>query len=464
MYYALCMISGIMSLFTRMVYYDTVFQRSSHFHIIRFLLSSTIFECILFLNTIVMAGNYSPAKGLLMMAGNFTVNYVLSMFYTNGKYLFRLIMAFSMQGINIVAEFGAVSILSSIHSDFQNSSGIVQDASVTVISGILSFFIILIISLLWKYRSQSVSLQYVALILGVPLSTGVLVILLPYSAYVNGKYSNQLLLTFQVLLMLNIFNYIAINAMLKQTLMKQELILQSKQLQFQSDKYEQISNAYRDTRRILHEMKRFNSFISSCAKKNECEKILDFLNENETVLEKRFIKINSGNLVIDTFISNLDSIANDIGITYSQEILVDKDDIPLNDYDLCIILGNLVDNCLNSCKTQIQNGLPAAETFISIKIYTKQNFFVLNAKNSTMIHPSEPSSSELYHGFGISNIKELVEKHNGVYFSTIEKDNYETTISLPILRDSTGSMIHPLDKITPVPPPNRPKPLILSRL
>ena len=56
-------------------------------------------------------------------------------------------------------------------------------------------------------------------------------------------------------------------------------------------------------------------------------------------LESRYCTINTGNLVIDAFVSNLLLQTKAQGITLHTNLKFDKATIPVNDYHLTIILG-----------------------------------------------------------------------------------------------------------------------------
>ena len=452
MYYILCIISSFMNLFSRMVYYDTVFSKKQNSKRIYFWLASIAAEIILYFNTILLAGIYSTAKALITISVCLIINYSLTLFYQDAKFLYRFLMAVSLQAIYMLAEIGSGGLLCIAWTGFTQSSGIVQNALVTVLSGIVSFFIILVISTFWKNNADTIALPSAFLTLATPLCSIILIAILPYDILITSDYIDRLFPIFQILLLLNMINYHAINSMLKQARMKMDLLQQSKQLKFQSDKYEQISNAYRNTRRIVHEVKRYNSYITACAEQNDCDKILQFVRESGNDIEERFIKINTGNLVIDTLISNLYSSTTEASIKCSTEINIDKDDIPVNDYDLCIILGNLIDNCMNACKKLLHNSEHETDAHISLKMYTKQNFFVIYAENSTSSQViTGKTTNNLYHGFGISNIQETVTKYHGAFYCSEEAGIFESTVSIPILRDSAGNM-HPIETLdTPVP-------------
>ncbi len=57
-------------------------------------------------------------------------------------------------------------------------------------------------------------------------------------------------------------------------------------------------------------------------------------------------------------------------------------------------------------------------------------------------NPSHSESvSQLTHGYGLINVRNIVEKYNGLYYQETADGKYSTTVSIPILRDSVGAII-----------------------
>lgn len=95
-------------------------------------------------------------------------------------------------------------------------------------------------------------------------------------------------------------------------------------------------------------------------------------------LESRYCTINTGNLVIDAFVSNLLLQTKAQGITLHTNLKFDKSTIPVNDYHLTIILGNLLDNALNACRGQIGAN-------IKVAVRTVDGTFTIHVANTYVI-------------------------------------------------------------------------------
>ncbi len=107
-------------------------------------------------------------------------------------------------------------------------------------------------------------------------------------------------------------------------------------------------------------------------KKGNYDVIEDYLKKSMEDIEQSYNRINTGNLVIDAFVSNHMSIAEKENIEFRTDIQVSLSNIQIDDYDFSIILGNLLDNCLNACR-EIQVPAPR-QIEVSIRTTSKELF------------------------------------------------------------------------------------------
>lgn len=126
------------------------------------------------------------------------------------------------------------------------------------------------------------------------------------------------------------------------------------------------------------------------------------------------------------------SAAREEGIKVSLNI-----DIPpgleLNEFDITIILGNLLDNALKACRE-----LSGEERYIELDLGYKPDYLVVKVKNP-MVGKVDlekkrirvGSSQEGKHGFGLNNIENLVKKHDG--FMKIEQKNNSFKVNIALL-------------------------------
>lgn len=306
------------------------------------------------------------------------------------------------------------------------------DYIMNFITKIITFIMIVITFLIMNSRKKNYSIQYSLLILLTPVVSIITLLAVGYPN-VDSIQSLALQVTAVVgLLFLNIANYFLLNNLLlsKELKAKEEQLLQ--QIKYQSEKYEMISVAYRDTRRLIHDTKKHYFFIKNALQKQKNEIICDYIDKELSALDNKHITVNCGNLVIDSFVGYYIQLAGQESITFDTKIRISPQLVPLDDYDLCIIIGNLLENSIKASR----NIHILTKRNILFEAYTSETEFVLHISNAVSENPynsyNSGNDAELYHGFGIENVEKTVAKYEGVYTHERKDGRYSSIIVIPL--------------------------------
>lgn len=433
-FYIIQFFADILKIVARRNYYNSFFCCSQSVKKCSlFWFFSILSEFVLFYFSHIFSGSKTINRALFFILINCCINLSLTLFYEVKKLSHRILIAFSLQAINQVSEIIMGSLLFAIIPKLFEESSEIQDTYVIVCSGILSFLILTFISALCKIKISIISHRHLFLMCSTPLASVSILLLLPYQIIVSQDNCFRIICILAILLVVNIINHYLLQDIIYQANLEMIISNQQNQLSYQSEKFSQLSSAYKETRRIVHEVKRYNSYVTSCVHKKEYDKIIDFIQESSKELEERFVTINTGNLVIDTFITNYDSMAKEKGIPFYCDIKIDKDDIPINDYDLCIVLGNLIDNSFNEAESFFSGASAYKDFYITTKLLTTEKFFVIHVANPITNCKKKPTGKPaLEHGFGIINVQEIVKKYKGLYFQNTDNGIFETTVSIPV--------------------------------
>lgn len=128
--------------------------------------------------------------------------------------------------------------------------------------------------------------------------------------------------------------------------------------------------------------------------------------------------------------------ANDFGVN----LTVNTDEnfgVLIDDYDLCRVLCNLIDNALNAAK-ESEN-----DKICDFNITINEENIIVNSKNSFEATKQKKPYESILHGNGIGIIKEITSKYDGKYSAKQENNIWYTNILLNN---------QPANKATP--PPN----------
>ena len=137
--------------------------------------------------------------------------------------------------------------------------------------------------------------------------------------------------------------------------------------------------------------------------------------------------IKTGNRMADAILNSKLSVATKNGITVKAEAKIPVS-LTVSELDLCIIIGNLLDNAIDACME-----LPVEKRLIRIYMEMKGNFLYLaltntsGGKKKTNFHSTKGEG----HGFGISRMDAVVEKYGGYITRASEDEAFSTEVLLP---------------------------------
>ena len=367
--------------------------------------------------------------------------FILCLFFTSSLKA-KLYMTLLFQTLAALGEAIFTFLFTKLTPDFYAESDTTFMYSVMNIGSKSSLFLLcLLSSILLRKKSTTVSTEYKLLVLSTPIISIIIYVCLPIQQIfeIDTVFFYKLLIC--CLALLNIINYILIQKEYASTALKYTNAQMEEQICFQKEKYEQLSESYRQSRRIIHDLKKQYFCINEYVDNAEYDKLKAFTKEAVRDIESTYSKYNTGNLVIDSFLTNYDTLAAKNHIQFVAKLGVTYNRIPVNDYDLCVILGNMLDNCLKAC---IAN--PSSENFIHIAIATTENDkFTIHCENTTaegtsLAHIHANRQNSLYHGYGLTNIRNTAEKYHGFFTYSVETLFY-MDLMIPIIEKSKRIML-----------------------
>ncbi|SQC02779.1 membrane-associated ATP-binding domain-containing protein [Clostridium tetanomorphum] len=159
---------------------------------------------------------------------------------------------------------------------------------------------------------------------------------------------------------------------------RQKNLLMEQQFKLQIDHSKNVESVYSGIRRIMHDMNNHLICLRNLAENKNIEEITKYLDTLGQTVSKLDCKIKTGNTVSDAVINEKYNIAKLEGIEFICDFLIPKVLI-LNSVDLCIILGNALDNALEACM-RIQDENIHKKIFISS--YLRDLYLIIEISNS----------------------------------------------------------------------------------
>lgn len=322
-----------------------------------------------------------------------------------------------------------------IISYFMYQSEITNEYSYTITMNLMSKLFLLIFVLLFTIICRKSYRQYPAayniLLFITPILSLSVLIIMPLSK--DYIYSNMsfYVVVWIFLTLLNVI-YLTLIEKLSESynnkMIAEEL---QRQLIYQKEKYIQLGESYKTCRRLIHDIKHHNEMMKKYIRDGKYDDLDNYLSDFTNDLEKTYARFNTGNLVIDALLSNYSDLLKSSGIEFKTDLELDITRIPVSDYELSIIIGNLLDNSFKAVK-DFNNHNKFVSVIIHIGKNDKFTIIIENSYNKNISDNTSVSEKNLMHGYGINNVKSVVEHNHGIIQIDAE-DTYKTTIIIPII-------------------------------
>ncbi|MCM1027977.1 MAG: GHKL domain-containing protein [Roseburia sp.] len=195
--------------------------------------------------------------------------------------------------------------------------------------------------------------------------------------------------------------------------------------------YAEVENMYRTMRGWRHDWHNHIQALSAQLDSGEYEKARKYLDEiNESILTIDTV-LKTGNTMADAILNSKISLMKNMQIEVEAQAQVPAS-LSVPDVELCIIIGNLLDNAMEACSR-----LAPGNRFVHIYIHVKGALLYMCFTNSAgkkqhKIGSLFLSSKGKEHGFGLVRVDSLVAKNGGYLTRASEDGGYTTEVTLPL--------------------------------
>lgn len=256
--------------------------------------------------------------------------------------------------------------------------------------------------------------------------------------------SNFIPLVISTLLIL--FTYYLIGNAIYQTRRNQQA---EKQLALQREHYHNLNESINTMKTIRHDLRHH---LVTC---------LEFLNKNNSVAAEHYLSqlcSHYDDTAIVKVCSNHSAdalLCHYLKLAKQQEIVVHTnlhlpEDLSIDDQDLCVILGNCLENAIEACGKIPKDQL----RFIDIKTSIAKGHLVIKISNSFSCSVKRQgdgfvsSKSGDEHGIGLSSVKALTAKYHGYCSIYFEQQVFKIAVSLKFPETAAESQSYKVSRRT----------------
>ena len=198
------------------------------------------------------------------------------------------------------------------------------------------------------------------------------------------------------------------------------------------EQMEEMNGIYMTMRGWRHDYHNHMQTIKAHLETEQVAEATGYLDRMEDALEQIDFEYKTGNIGVDAILNSKLSIAK----KHNMEIKCDavlSGEITIPQIDLCVLLGNLVDNAIEACD-KMEEG---QRKFLRIYMCIRQSQLYISVANATnevirKLDKDYISNKRGNHGHGLKRINLIVEKHSGYINRQNEPGVFVTEVMLPL--------------------------------
>ena len=194
---------------------------------------------------------------------------------------------------------------------------------------------------------------------------------------------------------------------------------------------DEVENMYRQMRGWRHDYhNHIQAMLALTDNPEQLRRYLWTLNDDLTNVDT---VLKTGNVMVDAILNSKLSLIKSKQIGVNAKAAVPKE-LKISEVDLCVIIGNLLDNAMEACLRQAEG----ENRFIRVYIGVLKQQLYISVTNSTGGDTRKSGRSYLStkgsdgHGFGLQRIDRIAEKYNGFVNRQNEPEVFATEVLLPL--------------------------------
>lgn len=329
----------------------------------------------------------------------------------------------NMMSINCLYLLDMIDLASLNPLDEQNPFLLVKAA---LLSFTIMFAVIQIIRLIAKRRSFSLHYRYYILLILVPIISIYQLNVLTYYSEMNIHYFISAI----GFLFINVMIIYIFDTIIDKFQFKHENARLEQQMDYQDANYEKTVHSFKSVKRIIHDTNQQLLYIEECIKRNEPAAALEHIRTTLNKVEGAYQRVNTGNLVIDALVTNTLNIGQANGIRIETKLNLYSPEISIDRYDLCVVLGNMLDNAIEASK-QVKM---AEDRYVVITIFSNDTALFIHIVNYreqdvALLRSQKPNPEN--HGIGLMNIIRICDKYGGHMTIDDKQKTFHNIVMIP---------------------------------
>lgn len=196
--------------------------------------------------------------------------------------------------------------------------------------------------------------------------------------------------------------------------------------------YEEVQTMYRQMRTWRHDYKNHLQVMKAHLEMGEYRELADYITHLDEELTRIDKVIETGSLALDAILNSKIALAKAKQIQVNVKVVLPPR-VSVPDYDLCVLLGNLLDNAIEGCESQKEGELRFLRIYIGV--FREQLYLSVSNSHATEMKKEGEryrSTKAAHRGLGTYSIDSIAARYHGYVNRQSDESVFVTEVSLPL--------------------------------
>lgn len=313
------------------------------------------------------------------------------------------------------------------------------------------FFVLAIVVVVSQLRKlvRGSSLVYTVLLCAVPIADCLLIVRLfrEFAEGDTGRFSIYMEVA-MLMLCCTVFLFFFVDKVMQHNQSRSHAALMAQQLELQERYYSQIEQSQKAISAIRHDIQNHMLCLRSMVELGQVDEATQYIGSICRSIADSKPPIVTGNTVVDSILAQKQADARRAGIDMQVSVIIPPQ-LPVANLDLCILLGNLLDNAVEACGRMAEGDGPRT---IRLKCGVSKGFLVVSVVNSFNgeLRPGkvlfESVKNRSFSGIGLSNVRGVVDRYRGSMDIRPQEHQFTVSVMLSLGEAPCAPALHPAEK------------------